>query len=27
LNGSSGSTPFDTSTGGGDPVTFRFVYQ
>lgn len=27
LNGSSGSTPFDTSTGGGNPVTFRFVYQ
>lgn len=27
LVGSSGSTPFDTSTGGGDPVTFRFVYQ
>lgn len=24
---SSGSTPFDTSTGGGDPITFRFVYQ
>jgi hypothetical protein len=27
LNGSSGSTAFDTSTGGGDPVTFRFVFQ
>ena len=27
LNGSSGSTPFDTSTGTGDPVTFRMVFQ
>ena len=27
LNGSSGGTPFDTSTGGGDPVTFRMVFQ
>lgn len=27
LNGSSGSTPFNTSTGGGNPVTFRFVFQ
>lgn len=25
LNGSSGSTPFDTSTGNGDPITFRIV--
>ncbi len=23
----SGSTPFDTSTGNGDPITFRFVFQ
>lgn len=27
LVGSSGSTPFDTSTGGGDPITFRMVFQ
>ena len=27
LAASSGSTPFDTSTGGGDPITFRLVFQ
>lgn len=27
LLGSGGSTPYDTSTGVGDPVTFRIVYQ
>ena len=27
LNGSSGSTPFDTATGTGDPITFRIVFQ
>ncbi len=27
LAASSGSTPFDTATGGGDPITFRFVFQ
>lgn len=27
LTGSSGSTPYNTSTGAGDPVTFRIVYQ
>ncbi|MGH1457077.1 MAG: hypothetical protein ACRBDI_09870 [Alphaproteobacteria bacterium] len=27
LNGSSGATPFDTSTGTGNPVTFRLVFQ
>lgn len=27
LLASSGSTPFNTSTGTGNPVTFRFVYQ
>ncbi len=27
LNGSSGGTPFDTSTGTGDPITFRVVFQ
>lgn len=27
LTGSGGSTPYDTSTGIGDPVVFRIVYQ
>lgn len=27
LDGSVGGTPYDTSTGGGDPVTFRVVFQ
>lgn len=28
LNGATGgATPFNTTTGGGDPITFRFVYQ
>lgn len=27
LNGSGGSTPYTTSTGVGDPVLFRIVYQ
>lgn len=27
LAGSSGSTPYDTSTGGGDPITFRLVFN
>ena len=27
LTGSSGAVPFDTSTGGGDPITFRLVFQ
>lgn len=27
LNASSGSTAFDTSTGTGDPITFRMVFQ
>lgn len=27
LNGSGGSTPYNTTTGLGDPVTFRIVYQ
>lgn len=27
LNGSSGATPYNTSTGTGNPVTFRIVYQ
>ena len=27
LDGSLGGTPYDTATGGGDPVTFRVVFQ
>ncbi|PCJ98102.1 MAG: hypothetical protein COA45_08085 [Zetaproteobacteria bacterium] len=27
LLSSSGSTPYDTATGTGDPITFRIVYQ
>lgn len=27
LTGSSGSTPFNTATGTGDPITFRLVFQ